>query len=63
MEDVKPYTDPKGRVWRVFNIEFESPEGKFHCKLWAISWLHAELQLEALKETGKVAGELQSRGR
>ena len=44
------------RTWRPYAIDFESPDGRFSVHLYAISAMHAQLQLEALRETGKVTG-------
>lgn len=50
------YIDPQGRKWHPYGVEFDSPDGKFEIHLYAISRMHAEMQLEALKETGRVNG-------
>lgn len=52
------YKDEQGRRWRLFAIEFDSPDGDFTATVWAISREHAQLQLDALKETGKLLGEI-----
>lgn len=52
------WTDPKGRVWEPYAVTFESPDGMFSIRLWAISEEHAHLQLDALKETGEVQGKV-----
>jgi len=51
-------TDAAGRVWHPYAVEFTSPDGVYLTTLWAISPYHAELQLEALKETGRVKGQI-----
>lgn len=53
------WTDHKHRTWRPYAIEFDSPDGRYSVYIYAISFDHAHLQLEALKETGTVAGEVQ----
>lgn len=45
-------------MWRPYSVEFDSPDGAYSVYLYAISWEHAALQLEALRETGRVAGEV-----
>jgi len=45
------YSDPKGLVWNPYSVEFTSPEGTFAVEVWAISYEHALLQVEALRET------------
>jgi len=54
------YTDPKGIVWYPYCVDFESPDGKFSVDLWAISDDHAQLQIQALKETAKLAYRIES---
>lgn len=55
------YTDYRGYSWDEYSIKFESPEGTFTTSIFAISFEHAELQLQAIKETGKIVGKLVSR--
>lgn len=52
------HADANGRTWRPYSVEFDSPDGAFSVYLYAISWDHARLQLDALRETGRVAGEV-----
>lgn len=52
------HVDEKRREWRPYAVDFESPEGGFSTYLYAISFEHAHLQLDALKETGRLGGEL-----
>lgn len=44
--------------WKPYSVSFESPEGHFSFCIYAISFEHAELQLDAIREAGKVDGEL-----
>lgn len=53
-----PYTDPAGRQWHPYAVEFTSPEGTFLITLFAISDLHAQLQVDAMRETARVAGQV-----
>ena len=50
------YIDLQGRKWHPYGVEFDSPDGKFGIHLYAITDMHAEMQLEALKENGRVNG-------
>lgn len=59
------YTDPAGRVWNPYVVEFTSPdsavghaEGVFSFIVYAISDLHAQLQVDAVRETARVKGQL-----
>lgn len=61
------YTDPSGRVWRPYVVEFTSQdsavghsEATFSFVVYAISDLHAQLQVEAVRETAVIKGELVS---
>lgn len=65
MSAVTTYTDPAGRVWRPYVVEFRSQdsavgaaEGVFSVTIHAVSDLHAVLQVEALRETATLKGEL-----
>lgn len=61
MRDHIPYPtsckDAQGRVWRAYAVDFDSPDGTYACHIYAISDDHAQLQLEALKETGRISGQ------
>ena len=52
------YKDPQGIVWHPYSVDFTSPEGKFEVHIYAISPEHAHLQLAALKENGRVLGQV-----
>lgn len=58
MTDRLTTPDPHGRnmQWSMYAIEFDSPDGSFGFNIYAISDDHAELQLQAIKETARVAG-------
>lgn len=44
--------------WKPYSIEFESPEGKFVFTIYAISFEHAQLLIEDIRQTLKLSGEL-----
>lgn len=52
------FIDSRGYKWSPFAVEFDSPEGSFEFVIWAISHEHAELQLQAVRETGRVSGQI-----
>ena len=52
------HIDQSGYVWKPFSVHFESPEGTFAFFIMAVSMEHACLQLDAIKETGAVVGEI-----
>ena len=37
-----------GKEWKLFSIEFQSPDGKFSAYLYAIDHEHASYQVESL---------------
>lgn len=60
---MKPsYTDAQGRKWKKYGCSFRSPDGEYLFHVWAISHEHALLQLQALKETATVDGEIMEEG-
>lgn len=52
------HIDSKGFTWRPYGVDFTSPDGYFSFYIYAISFDHAHLQLDALKKTGKIYGEI-----
>lgn len=61
MADNIPYPtsckDAQGRTWHAYSVKFDSPDGAYECHIYAISDDHALLQLDALKETGRITGQ------
>lgn len=47
-----------GVEWKLFSIEFKSPDGTYSAYLYAIDHEHASYQVEAMSN-GVVIGELQ----
>lgn len=50
------HKDAAGRIWHPYEVQFQSPDGTYACHIYAISDEHAQLQLESLKESGKIGG-------
>lgn len=52
--------DPHGRpmTWNLYSATFQSPDGRFGFHFYAISDDHAVLQLEAIKETAELDGQV-----
>lgn len=44
--------------WRPYAVDFESPDGVFGVVIYAISYEHAGLQVEALRESAVLRGEI-----
>ncbi len=47
-----------GRDWHLFDIEYQTVDGKFLVYMYALSFEHAEIMLAELKETARVAGQV-----
>jgi hypothetical protein len=56
-------SDPLGRqmIWSLYSVGFESPDGKFSFEIYAISDDHAQLQVDAIRETAKLDGQILSK--
>ena len=52
--------DPHGRNmnWNLYAVNFESPDGKFSFHIYAISSEHAQLQVDAIRETATLEGQV-----
>jgi hypothetical protein len=49
-----------GREWKLFNVDYNTPDGAFSFKIYAISFEHAAAIVEEIKETAKLGGMLDS---
>ena len=47
-----------GKRWNLYGVEYENSDGKYSFYLYAISFEHAELLLQDIKDTAKVYGQL-----
>ena len=47
-----------GRYWHLFEVEFDTAEGKFSTHIYAISAEHASHVVEELKATARLAGQV-----
>jgi hypothetical protein len=47
-----------GRKWLLFDLEFDTADGKFSTYIYALSHEHAEMILAELKATARVAGQV-----
>ena len=56
--DRTSWTDEKGFEWKPYSIEFESADGTFCFEIWAISFEHAELLIQDIRQTAKLSGEI-----
>lgn len=44
--------------WKPFLCSYDTPEGKFSLTVHAISWEHAELQVQSIRESLTLDGEI-----
>jgi hypothetical protein len=49
-----------GMVWNLYSVEFVSPDGRFDFYIYAISDDHAQLQVDAIRETAKLNGRIEA---
>ena len=42
----------QGIEWKLFSVEFRSPDGRFSAYFYAIDAEHASYQVEAIRENG-----------
>ena len=52
------YTDEAGREWKPFAMSYSTPEGMFSLTFYAISFEHAHMVLDEIKQTAKLDGEI-----
>ena len=53
-KESESHIDVNGYVWNQYTIEFDSPEGTFSFRIYAVSYEHAELLVESIKENARV---------
>lgn len=41
-----------GKWWKLYSVEFKSPDGKFSAYFYALSTEHASYQVEAMRMNG-----------
>jgi hypothetical protein len=56
--NLQPSVLVSGIEWKLFSVEFRSPDGRFSAYFYAIDAEHASYQVEAIRENG-VAVEIQ----
>jgi hypothetical protein len=47
-----------GRRWQLFDIEFDTADGKFSTYIYALSHEHAEMILTELKASARIGGQI-----
>lgn len=52
--NLPPTVKHQGIEWKLFSVNFRTPDGQFSAYLYAISAEHLSYQLEALKENGVI---------
>jgi hypothetical protein len=56
--ELKHFKDSKGRVWKPFDVHYETSDGTFSFVVMALSHLHAEEILEDIRRNAWVSGEI-----
>lgn len=47
-----------GREWRLFTLRYTTPDGDFEVYLHALSWDHANIILQDIRESGRISGKV-----
>lgn len=47
-----------GIPWYLFSAQYETPDGTYEFYFYAISFYHAEIVLQDIKSTARVAGQV-----
>jgi len=47
-----------GRVWKLYDVNYETSDGKFSFSIYAISSEHAEAMLDDIKSNAYISGEI-----
>jgi hypothetical protein len=50
--NLQPSVLVSGIKWKLFSVEFKSPDGRFSAYFYAIDAEHASYQVEAIRENG-----------
>jgi hypothetical protein len=50
--NLQPAVLVSGIEWKLFSVEFRSPDGRFSAYFYAIDAEHASYQVEAIRENG-----------
>ncbi len=48
-----------GRTWRLFDVLYSTADGEFSTYIYALSFEHAELLIEELRQTARLGGQIQ----
>lgn len=48
-----------GRTWRLFDVLYTSADGEFSAYIYALSFEHAALMVEELKQTARLGGQIE----
>lgn len=50
--NLQPSVLVQGIEWKLFSVEFQSPDGRFSAYFYAVDVEHASYQVEAIRENG-----------
>ncbi len=48
-----------GRTWHLFDVQYDTADGKFSVYLYALSFEHAAAMVEELKATARLVGKVE----
>ncbi len=54
----QPTVHVDGRDWHLFDIEYQTADGRFSFYIYALSHEHAAMMLDELKQTARVTGQV-----
>ena len=52
------FHDNKNREWKLYSVLYEGVDGQYGTYISAVSFEHAQLMLQDLKDTGQIFGEI-----
>ena len=53
-----PTVTVNGRVWNLYDVQYDTPDGKYSTYIYALSFEHAHMMLADLKESGRLGGQV-----
>ena len=55
---MKPTVHVNGREWHLFTVDYQTADGNFATYIYALSFEHAVMMLDELKQTARVAAQV-----
>lgn len=54
----KPTVVVEGRTWSLFDVQYSTPDGTYSTYIYALSFAHAAMILDDLKQTARIGGQV-----